>query len=339
MIIRFLFVVFTVASLASCATTNYGVYNNVLDKKDISSDINFIKRKLITQHYSLNWEGRQVKVFQALDSLAQVSEKLTVKRFKNSLKPILAFVDDGHTDVMSEIELDLRKAKSSKPFNCLLLEKNTVYLKVPHFVDPAALNKALDTFDHFLTAHEAERVVIDLRSNPGGSVNLVRQFLSRILESPTQYCLGQKTKMVSGLHLSRKLILLLRGKKSQESKVYILSEEQQVQSFNDYEVAHKYVLVDSTMISGSMIAAYHLREDGYKVIGSAPTALFNSFMNPIFFNLPKSKLYLAISTGRFHLDENLNNRADDQLQPDFETKLDFSLKGLMNGIRQIEALP
>jgi len=118
-----------------------------------------------------------------------------------------------------------------------------------------------------------------------------------------------------------------------------LSEEQQVQSFNDYDVAHKYVLVDSTMISGSMIAAYHLREDGYKVIGSAPTALFNSFMNPIFFNLPKSKLYLAISTGRFHLDENLNNRADDQLQPDFETKLDFSLKGLMNGIRQIEALP
>lgn len=329
---------FVVTTLGSCASTNYGVYNNVLSKQDIESDIRYIKRKLISQHYNLDWEGRQDNILSSLDSLARVSENITVKQFKNALQPIMEFVDDGHTDVMAEVEMDLQRAKSNQPFECFMLEKNTAYLKVPHFMDPLELNRVLNTFDHLVTEHKAERIVIDLRSNPGGSVNLVRNFLSRTIEEPTQYCLSQKTKMVSGLHPSRKIILLLKGIGKPEDKVYTITKNQEVIATTDYEVEHKYVLVDSTIISGSMIAAYHLKKDGYEVIGSAPSALFNSFMNPIFFNLPKSKLYLSVSTGRFHLDDNLYNRTKDQLFPDFETELNFSLKGLMKGIQQIEAI-
>jgi hypothetical protein len=302
-------------TLGSCATTNYGVYNNVLSKTDIETDIRFIKRKLISQHYNLDWEGRQDKIIQSLDSLAASSRNITVKAFKKALQPIMDGIDDGHTDVMAEVEMDLRRAKSNQPFECFIIDTSTAYLKIPHFMNSAELNRVLITFDHLLTEHDADRIVIDLRNNPGGSVNLVRNFLSRTIENSTLYCHSQKTRMVSGLKPARKILLRMKATSTPENKVYTIAENEQV-----------------------MIAAYHLRKDGFEVIGSAPSALFNSFMNPIFFNLPKSRLYLSISTGRFHLSDNLYNRTKDQLLPDFETKLNFSLKGLMKGIRQIEAL-
>jgi len=86
-----------------------------------------------------------------------------------------------------------------------------------------------------------------------------------------------------------------------------------------------------------MIAAYHLQNEDYTIIGSAPKSLYNSFMNPVMFNLPKSNLYMTISTGRFYLNENVDDRAADQLIPDYPTDVDLSLEALLNGIRQIEA--
>jgi len=327
---------FIISTLASCASTNYGVYDNTLSKADISQDIKFIKRKLLTQHYDLNWEGRQDRIIKALDSLAASTNKINVRSFRKALKPIFEQVDDGHTDVMAEVEMDLLRAKSNKPFQCYLLEKKTAYLKIPHFMDGERLNNVLGTFRHLINEHEAERIVIDLRSNPGGSVEFVRKFLQTTISDSRLYCMKQRTRLASGLSLPVKLIL--RAKGEVQDGFVLLHEYQDVKPSFDFEIENKYLLVDSTIISGSMIAAYHLKEDGYLVIGSAPDALFNSFMNPVFFSLPRSKLYMAVSTGRFHLNENVNNRAEDQLIPDVETKVDYSLKGLMNAIRQIEAI-
>jgi len=125
-----------------------------MNKSDIEDDIDFIKRKLISQHYDLNWEGRKAQIFSALDSLAINSNKLTVKAFNNSLKTIVGSIDDGHTTVREEVEMDLVRSNSGKPFECYMLEKNTAYLKVPHFQQYEGLSEALSTFQHLVEKHK-----------------------------------------------------------------------------------------------------------------------------------------------------------------------------------------
>ncbi len=86
---------------------------------------------------------------------------------------------------------------------------------------------------------------------------------------------------------------------------------------NQNHIEHKYLLVDSTIISGAMLATYHLKKDGYLVLGSDPSSLFNTFGNNTAVVLPRSGFYLYIATSRLIVDENSKHRNDDMLHCDY----------------------
>jgi hypothetical protein len=322
-----------VLSLSSCYSIKYAQESQILSQAEIAEDITFLKRKLSSRHYNLNWEGRKDLILSSLDSVTANHNEITTAFFLYKIEPVLETVDDGHTTGFMFQKADKDKLKRApNNFSCLDLDSETMLLKIPDFYDKSGLTESLTLFDSLIMRPDISTLIVDLRNNHGGKINLVRRFLGQVLIQNTRLCDGwQMRATIDMLHPVNMIFLILRGYK--KSGKHIIKKGPIVKSRGSFDIKNKYVLVDSTIISGSMLAVYHLKKAGYTVVGSNPTSLFNSFGNSAAINLPNSHLYVGISTARVIVDKNHTDRSADMLYCDIPIKGE-SLEQILQIIRQ-----
>lgn len=323
-------------SLSSCYSIKYAPESQVLNQEEIAEDITFLKRKLSKRHYNLNWEGREQTLLASLDSIAVTHANITTLDFLQKIKPVLKTVDDGHTFgfIFQEKDKD-RLKRTPKHFSCHLLDKETVLLKIPDFRNRSGLVECLTSFDSLSRKPGITTLIVDLRNNHGGNMPLVDHFLQRMITHKTRLCSSFQVKNTfAALNPLNTILNKIRGYNN--SNKYFIKKGRLLRIRHSMNIAHKYVLVDSTIISASMLAVYHLKNAGFTVIGSNPSSLFNTFGNPIQVNLPNSHLYVFISTARILVDENHADRSADMLSCDIQIK-EESLEQILELIRQYEA--
>jgi hypothetical protein len=324
-------------SMLSCNSIKFISLAKTLDKKEVEKDVRYLKSKLLEKHYNLNWENREAEIISRLDSLVidNSDSELTIERFSENLKEIIQTIDDGHTNVFG-FNIDNKRITKNvaQNFSCITVDTSTVLIRVPNFTDEKNLKRNLKTLKLLLGNGDCKRIIVDLRTNKGGDVLNVACFLNKILEDDTSLCLSQKVKAKKGLlGVGKNLTLRLKG--LIRSGDFFEKKCQKIKGENIYNISKKYVLIDSGIISGSMLATYHLRKAGYIVVGENPNSLFNTFGNAEFINLPSSNLYVSISTARAIVDQNYKKRDDDKLTCDLVLK-EQSLGGIIKAIKLYE---
>lgn len=331
-IITFLFVTIL---LSSCVTVKKYSPDQVMTKADLHKDVEFVKAKLIEKHYDLNWENRQNEILDQLDQIVEQNETMSIHDFRTQLESVVNTVDDGHTRILGVKMGDESKFQLDTSFLLEEWDDKTIYFKVPTFLNQSLLLRYVNEFGDFYKHKKADRVILDLRGNHGGFSRWVEHFLTKTLENKTQYCVQQSIKKPKGIlyHINHFLFRAINGYKLKGD--YIVKKCNTIESNLRFNPTRKYVIVDSTIVSGAMIAVYHLKKDGYTVIGSAPKSLFNSFGNAYAQRLPQSNLYIAISSLRIVLDENVNDRYQDMLIPDY-VREDISLDELRLFLKDLE---
>ncbi len=298
--------------LYSCQSVKYIQPDQKLSPSQIQEDIEFVKTKLAEEHYDLDWENRKDIILNELDSLANSPSIVNVHSLKTALESVVNTIDDGHTKIVGIEKHTQKYNEINSQYCCTVLNENTVYLKIPTFTNRSKLNKSLEEFKRTVVASNANSVVIDLRNNRGGSTENVNALLKNTLQNETEICIEIKMKKKKGF----KNALINKRLGFKRSGDYLVKKCELIKPEFKYNVLNKYLLVDSTIFSGSMIATYHLQKDGYKVLGKPPKSLFNAFGNAYTWSLPNSKLYINISTLKIHLNENFSSREMDMLIPD-----------------------
>ncbi len=282
-----------------------------ISPRQILRDIKFVKRKLSKKHYNINWEGRQKEIFAQLDDIAEINERVSLDSFLVRLDAVISTIDDGHTRIESTL-----LAPHTASFKCELVDKETILLRIPDFMHHWQLSITLDEFAQLKENPDVNRIVVDIRGNQGGAIKLVGELLQKTLTE--DFYLYRQANLLPKTGLTYMSdVLVKRLQKFRRQGDYFVKKGRLIQAKNKKSFKYKYLLVDSTIISGAMLAAYHYKKDGYMVLGSEPHSLFNTFGNITRVILPKSEFYLYIATMRLIVDENNKFRNRDMLHCDY----------------------
>lgn len=311
--------------LTACRSTYQNFdYSQTVSPKEIRSDIKALKKKLEKHHVNLNWEGKKDQIFHQLDLIANSSHtKITLDSFENKLKPIIASIDDGHTQIIHQKKYEER----IESFQTTLAASNIHYLRVPNFMNFNALDQMLMKFEKAYSDNPTDNIIIDLRSNPGGVVDYVKYFLTYFIPSSTEVYEKleiKNTRFIEKMAFIPSKLLYKTGhsRKTGEKK---LAADPKI-----------YLLIDKNIASGSMLSSYHLQRHGAYVIGEPPSRLFNTFGMAKGHILPNSKLALNIATSRLYLSKEVPSRTDNMLTPDYIPKQKMNLNEVVSFIERLE---
>ena len=282
-----------------------------ISPKQIRTDIKFTIKKLKKKHFDINWEGREKEIISGLNNIAEIQESISLDSFLTRLKAVISTIDDGHTRIVSA---KLKRNKSG--FKCVMVDEETILLRLPNFTSRWKLKRTLRKFKILKKNPKINRIIIDIRGNLVGYSNLVQDFLENTMTKDFQLFEWTKIKRKNSA-LEIPVNLVRRIQKYKREGDYFVKRGKLVKVKNQNHIEHKYLLVDSTIISGAMLATYHLKKDGYLVLGSDPSSLFNTFGNNTAVVLPRSGFYLYIATSRLIVDKNSKHRNDDMLHCDY----------------------
>ncbi|MEO1625875.1 MAG: S41 family peptidase [Bacteroidota bacterium] len=311
---QFLSLTLLLICLQSCSLYHRVDPDKQLSQNEIAQDIGELTHYLQHAHFDLNWDGKEQDILQGLQTIS--SQALSTAELKTKLDAVLRQVDDGHTRIVTAREIH-RAPKDKRKFTYLSLDEETAYLKIPHFSDRFQLAQILDELQ--TDQHNYQRLLIDLRGNPGGNVKHVQYFLRHFTSDSQAICIQQEIKCQKGYMGTVECLDYVLKKGYKKNGRYLTKKCKTKTSKQQKTFAKKYLLVDTKTASGAMLASYHLIENGYTSVGSQPTAIFNTFGNPRTYRLPNSNLWVNISTARVILNEQHNNRQNDQLYCDIQS--------------------
>lgn len=332
---RVLFIIACVILFTSCNTTKYVTLSKELSKSEALEDVEYIKSKLSSAHVDINWEGREDIILDQLDQAALACDPCDVKSFEKLLLPIFNTIDDGHSQVFGLNENNLKNDNHSSIFASTLLDDQSLYLKIPNFVNDRKLRDGLNNFRKLLHSGDVTRVVIDLRDNQGGSIANVENFLSHTLTENRDLCQEIRKKRRNSFFKSLLDWKYYFKKGYRKSDEYHINNCRKIYTEKVISNEMRYLLVNNSIMSGGTLASYHLEKDGYIVIGTSPKGICNTFGLPISYNLPNSNLYINLSSLRIHVNDNIGNRNDDKIIPDMELP-DYSMVELLEILKERE---
>ncbi len=331
---RFCTFIFVASWLTSCVGIKYTSYPRPLLKNEIKDDVLYLKKNLTENHFNLNWENNEENILSELNSILDSNSDETVKSFEEKLGSVLVQVDDGHTRVFGFEKGEKIKLPRHK-YVCDSLDQNIIFLKIPSFNSIQSIKKCLEEYKELNTLKEFRTVVIDFRGNKGGRSKYVAHFLEKMESNEVTYY--KKFELLKSRGILGSIRNFIKDKflgyKTTDSTLYRLNHKIEPDREYKFSFQNKIILVDSTIISGTMLATYHLQNDGFKVYGPQPSSLFNTFGNVKLINLPNSNLYVALSRLRLFVNDNYHSRHLDTLKCDGDFTIE-TVKEILNKIDQ-----
>ena len=295
-------------------------YNKIITPSEIQLDIEDLKSNLINKHVNIDWEGKREKIFTELDSIKHIKSPIAVDSFERRLLPIINSIDDGHSRLIHQDSI--KKGAKINSFSTIQIEDSIFYLKILHFMD----SKNLDTVLKKLTNRKYnshDKIIIDIRYNPGGDIRNVLKVLSCFLPVKTKIfetIVGNRSTKYKTLMDKIKSSKYINPIKKYTGKKLINGSPQ------------IYVWINEYIASGSMLLSYHLQNNGAIIIGQAPKGVLNTFGNAYGYQLSKSKIIYTLATKRVLLSSDTPTRMEDMLKPDFLPETNWKLDDLVSHI-------
>ena len=302
----FYFMLLSVIFLSGCkalVNQNFEYFKDI-SPTDVRADIDFLKNSLVKHHYDINWENKKDQIFFDLDQIGNMNSSISLDSFENRIASIINSIDDGHSRVIHQSEFK----RQTSNFGANRIFETTHYLRIPNFIETNELKEVLVNFKTSFEKHPNDRILIDIRSNPGGSIENVKHFLSYFLPSKTE--LYDRLDMKSSSKFDKIISYFLKNKynfkSSKTTSVKKLKGSPEI-----------YLLINNKIASGSMLSSYHLQQNGAYIIGSPPMGVFNTFGNAMGHKLPNSKIVYTIASIRIFLSKQTPSRMEDMLQPNY----------------------
>ncbi len=318
----FYFSLLTLLLLSGCKSliNQDFVYHENISPVDVRADIDFLKNTLVKYHYDINWENRKAHIFSDLDQIGNINSSISLDSFENRIAAIINSVDDGHSRIIHQSDIN----RKSNNFGINRISNSVHYLRISNFLETHKLKEVLVNFKSSFEIKPTEKVLIDIRSNPGGSIENVKYFLS--------YFLPSKTELYDRLDIksSNKLYNIISY--FEEKKYNIkLAKTTGVKNLNGSPEI--YLLINNEIASGSMLSSYHLQQNGAYIIGHPPNGLFNTFGNARGHKLPNSKIVYTTATARIFLSKQTPARMEDMLQSDYLPSEKMDINQIIDFIR------
>lgn len=324
---KWLFGIIISLSVASCSikiNQNFD-YQKLLNPEQIESDIEDLKKNLIRKHYNIDWEGEKSNIFKALDNIKTTDTNLTIDSFENQIKIIIDNIDDGHSRIIHQ---DSIKTKHVNQFGYQTISDSIKYLRIGNFLDTKNLIKTLNKLKLDFQNNESEILIIDIRSNSGGSIPNVNHALSYFVPSNTKIYENVDIKNTS------KFTSFL------SSKLNSWKENLNIYKYTIKKKLNKdpiiYLWVNDRIASASLLFTYHLQNNGVFIIGKPPKGIFNTFGNQYGHQLKYSKIIYTLATAKVNISNEQPKKINDMLKPNYIPESDWRISDLLNFITNHE---
>lgn len=298
-------------------------YGEMIYPNEIIQDVEQLKDNLKNKHININWEGRQGEIFNELDQFSSISVPVTIDSFEARLETILENIDDGHSGVIRQ---DSINGIRSNKFGVISLNQSMIYLRIGNFLDRSELVENLRTFRRIYEKGEYNEVIIDIRWNRGGNMINVKRALSYFLPPKTEIYHQIECKEASRLSFMPTRLLNV------VSKLEFFKRSREARISGSPQI---YLWINREIASGSLLFAYHAKQQGSVVIGEPPKGLYNTFGKAVGYKLKNSRIIYTLSTCRLYLSDDVPNRDQDRLIPDYVPEGDLKIEGLVNFINKI----
>lgn len=312
-----LFIFLSVFAACSVKINKAFDYNRFIHAADIQNDINQLKNNLESRHFDINWEGKKEKIFTSLDEIANIDIPITIDSFERRLGNILNYIDDGHSRVIHQKHL---VQSHQNPFGVNCISDSVIYLRIGNFVNYDLLLPTLDEFLILQRQHPQSAIIIDIRNNRGGEIQIVNAVLSYFLPGHTK--IFEKVEVRPTSFFTRITDIFGGNKLRQTFSKY--TSNKKISGFPKI-----VVWINQNIASGSMLFSYHMQKNGARIAGKQPKGVYNTFGNAKLYKLPKSKLIYTLSSLRVFLDTQIPTRMEDMLVPDHEVDTKLNLNELL----------
>lgn len=292
-------------------------YNRFIHPADVQYDINQLKLNLESKHFDIDWEGKKRVIFSSLDEIANIENPISIDSLERRLGSILNHIDDGHSRVVHQKKL---VKTHQNPFGVNIISDSVIYLRIGNFVNYDLLLPTMEEFLILQRQHPRSAIIIDIRNNRGGDIQIVNAVLSYFLPGHTK--IFEKVEVRPTTFFARIAYIFGGNKLSQSLSRYT--------SYKKTSGMPRIVVwINQNIASGSMLFSYHMQKNGATIAGKQPKGVYNSFGNAKSYKLPNSKLIYTLSSMRVFLDTEIPSRMEDMLIPDYEVDPKLNLNELL----------
>lgn len=316
--------IFILISLYSCTikiNQNFN-YKKHLAPEQVASDIKDLKRILEKEHYDINWDGKKFSIFSSLDSISKINEPISIDSFEKKLSSIINIIDDGHSKVIHQ---DSTRRLKRNQFGFQSISDSVAYLRIGNFINTESLIRTLENFRLSFNKDPKEILILDIRSNRGGSSRNVHRTLTYFLPTKTKLYEKIDFRPTSAINwIPRKIISA-----KENLKLFKYTGKKKVDQ--NFKI---FLWINDSIASGSMLLSYHLKKNGALVIGEVPKGIFSTFGNSYGYQLKNSKIIYTLASARVYVTEKKVERMEDMLIPDYIPYSTWDLPDIVNYINR-----